>query len=71
MNLNSILAKSLIIEGRKMIHAGQEKIFIKIIKVKISNGQGYWWVWGGLFMPYLQADHSLLHVIIFNHSTEV
>lgn len=25
-------------EGRKMIHAGQEKIFIKIIKVKISNG---------------------------------
>lgn len=44
MNLNSILAKSLIIEGRKMIHAGQEKIFIKIIKVKISNGQGYCWV---------------------------
>lgn len=71
MNLNSILAKSLIMEGRKMIHAGQEKIFIKIIKVKISNGQGYWWVWGGLCMPYLQADHSLLHVIIFNHSTEV
>lgn len=71
MNLNSILAKSLIIEGRKMIHAGQEKIFIKIIEVKISNGQGYWWVWGGLCMPYLQADHSLLHVIIFNHSTEV
>lgn len=54
-----------------MIHAGQEKIFIKIIKVKISNGQGYWWVWGGLCMPYLQADHSLLHVIIFKHSTEV
>lgn len=44
MNLNSILAKSLIMEGRKMIHAGQEKIFIKIIKVKISNGQGYCWV---------------------------
>lgn len=60
-----------LMEGRKMIHAGQEKIFIKIIKVKISNGQGYWWVWGGLCMPYLQADHSLLHVIICNHSTEV
>lgn len=58
-------------EGRKMIHAGQEKIFIKIIKVKIGNGQGYWWVCRGLCMPYLQADHSLLHVIIFNHSTEV
>lgn len=27
MNLNSILAKSFIMEGRKMIHAGQEKIF--------------------------------------------
>lgn len=31
-------------EGRKMIYVGQEKIFIKIIKVKISNGQGYCWV---------------------------
>lgn len=29
MNLNSILAKSLIMEGRKMIHAGQEKILSK------------------------------------------
>lgn len=27
MNLNSIFAKSLIMEGRKMIHAGQEKIY--------------------------------------------
>lgn len=44
MNLNFILVKFLIMEGRKMIYVGQEKIFIKIIKVKISNGQGYWWV---------------------------
>lgn len=33
MNSNSILAT---MEGRKMIHAGQEKIFIKIIKVTKS-----------------------------------
>lgn len=53
MNLNFIFVKFLIMEGRKMIYVGQEKIFIKIIKVKISNGQGYWWVWGGLCMFYL------------------
>lgn len=33
MNLNFILVKFLIMEGRKMIYVGQEKIFIKIIKV--------------------------------------
>lgn len=53
MNLNFILVKFLIMEGRKMIYVGQEKIFIKIIKVKISNGQGYWWVWGGVYVCFI------------------